>query len=92
VFAPQRDNKNMKRGYLLQERHSASQPRRQKLPLRFLMGPGDEMSREGFFRGRRRVVSRSMSLFSSSSVRCWRTCTIRKLIGKRSEAAGQNAH
>ena len=49
VFAPQRYNKNMQRGDLLQERHSASQPCRQKLPLRFLVGPGDQMSRVGFF-------------------------------------------
>ena len=49
VFAPQRYNKNMQRGNLLQERHPASQPCRQKLPLRFLVGPGDQMSRVGFF-------------------------------------------
>jgi hypothetical protein len=39
----------MKWSYVLQERHSASQPCRQKLPLRFLVGPGDEMGRVGFF-------------------------------------------
>jgi hypothetical protein len=49
VFASKRYNKNMEWGYVLQERHSASQPCRQKLPLRFLVGPGDEMGRVGFF-------------------------------------------
>ena len=49
MFASKRYNKNMKWGYVLQERHSASQPCRQKLPLRFLVGPGDEMGRVGFF-------------------------------------------
>src|SRR5258706_4608318 len=39
----------MKRVDLLQERHPTSQPCRQKLPLRFLVGPGDQMSRVGFF-------------------------------------------
>src|SRR5450631_2160132 len=39
----------MQRRDLLQERHSTSQPRRQKLPLRFLVGPRDQMSRVGFF-------------------------------------------
>src|SRR5438067_12642292 len=49
VFTPQRYDKNMEWGYLLQERHPASQPSRQKLPLRFLGGPGDQMSRRGLF-------------------------------------------
>jgi hypothetical protein len=49
VFAPQRYNKNMQWGDLLQERHPASQSCRQKLPLRFLIGAGDQMSRVGFF-------------------------------------------
>ncbi len=39
----------MQWGDLLQEPHPASQPCRQKLPLRFLVGPGDQMSRVGFF-------------------------------------------
>lgn len=44
MFAPQRHDENMKRGRLLQERHPASQPGRQKLPLRLLVRSGDQMS------------------------------------------------
>jgi hypothetical protein len=39
----------MQRGDLPEEPHPASQPCRQKLPLGFLVGPGDQMGRVGFF-------------------------------------------
>jgi len=39
----------MKRGYLPQERHPASQSQRQKLQLGFLIGSGDQMSRVSLF-------------------------------------------
>jgi hypothetical protein len=44
VFAPQRYYENMERGRLLQERHTTSQPSRQKLPLCLLVRSGDQMS------------------------------------------------